>query len=75
MDGGRLKASQLRDPLAHIGAVRIELFRLQHRIEDPEVGRGIDADASNPLPVERIVGRVGVDQRVPEPCPRRVANR
>ncbi len=68
MNGGRLEARQLRDPLAHIGAVGVEFFRLQHGIEDAEVGRGIDADARDPLPVERIAGGIGVDQRVPEPC-------
>ena len=68
VDGGRLKARQLRDPLAHVSAVRIELFGLQHGIEDPEIGRGIDSGARDPLPVERIVGRIGVDQRIPEPC-------
>jgi hypothetical protein len=67
MNRGRLKTRQLRDPLAHIGAVGVELFGLEYGIEDPEVGRGIDSSARDPLPVQRIVGRIGVDERIPEP--------
>src|SRR4051794_11720056 len=31
---------QLRDPTPHVGAVRVELLPLQHRVEDAEVRRG-----------------------------------
>ena len=39
----------------------------QDRVEDAEIGRGVGARAGDPLPARRVVGRVGIDQRVPEP--------
>src|SRR5690606_41580108 len=54
--------------IANIVASRIECLRLRQRIENPEIGRGVGATAGDPLPARRIVGRIGVDQRVPEPA-------
>lgn len=54
-------------PLAHVGAVGIELAGLQLRVKDAEEWRGVIAAASDPLPIEGIGGRIGVDKRVPEP--------
>ena len=48
-------------------AVRVELLRLQLGVEHAEVRRGIGPRPGDPLPVERVAGAVGVDERVPEP--------
>ena len=42
-------------------------FALRHRIEDAEIRRRIGARPCDPLPAGRIVGGVGIDQRIPEP--------
>ncbi len=47
--------------------LRVELFPLQHRVEDAEEGSGVRAATGRPLPAERVVGEIGVDQRIPEP--------
>src|ERR1700678_1088654 len=47
VDVGRLKALKLRLPLAHIGAVEIELFRLQHRKIRKEGAESIPAPATH----------------------------
>ena len=49
-------------------ALGIEAFGLQGRIEDADKRRGVGAAASAPLPAQRVVGQVGVDQGVPEPA-------
>ena len=67
MDDFVWQLSQFRDPLTHIGSVRIELLALGNRIEDAEVGRGVSPTAGHPLPVGGILGDIGVDQAVPEP--------
>ena len=54
-------------PLPHVVPVGVELLRLQLGVEDPEVRRRIGARAGDPLPVERVVRGIRVDQRVPEP--------
>src|SRR6185295_7866782 len=61
------KTRKLRHEPAHIVAVRIEYPPLQHGIEDPEIGCRVRAGTSHPLPTGRVVGEVGVDERVPEP--------
>ncbi len=58
---------ELGHPAADIGPLRVELLSLQDRIEDAEIRRGVGAGPGDPLPARRIVGEVGVDQRVPEP--------
>jgi hypothetical protein len=45
--------------------VRVVALSLPYRIEDP-VGPGIGTSASDPLPVELVVGDVGVDQQIEE---------
>jgi len=40
---------------------------LGHRVEDPEIWRGVRAVAGHPLPAQGVIGEIGVDQRVPEP--------
>src|ERR1700751_951691 len=67
INGARFKARKLGNPLAHIGAVRVELLSLQHRIEDAEIGRGVDACTRDPLPIEGIASGISVDEGVPEP--------
>ena len=55
-------------PSPDIFALRVEHLALEHRIEYPEERRCIGAAACHPLPVERIVGGVRIDQRVAEPA-------
>ena len=55
------------DEAPYILATGVEPLTLQDGIEDAEVGRGVGAGAGDPLPVRRIVRRIGVDQRIPEP--------
>ena len=58
---------ELRYPAAHIVAVGIELLALEDGIEDAEVGRGIGAAATGPLPAHRVGTEVGVDEGIPIP--------
>ena len=76
MSGGRVpgrvqmrvrQLGELGHEAAHIGAVGVEFLALRHRVEDAEEGLRVDAAAGDPLPVRRVVGEVGIDQRVPEP--------
>ena len=39
-----------------------------NRVEDPEVGRRVGAAAGRPLPAQRVVREIGIDERVPEPA-------
>ena len=59
--------SDLGDPAAHVRAAGIEAFALCHRIEDAEIGCGVQAGAGDPLPVPGIVRDVAIDEAVPEP--------
>ena len=43
-------------------------FALKRGVEHAKIGRGIGATAGDPLPVDRVIGKIGIDQRVPEPC-------
>jgi hypothetical protein len=43
MDIRRGELPKLRDPAADVGSVWVELFCLEHRIEDAEIGRGVRA--------------------------------
>src|SRR5581483_644324 len=59
---------KLGNPLTDVEAIRVELLSLQNGIEDTEVGGGIRSSTGYPLPVGRIVGGIGVHERVPEPA-------
>ena len=61
------QAGQFRDPAVDIEALRVEPLTLCHRIEYPEIGRGIGAGAGNPLPAGGVHIQVGIDKRVLEP--------
>ena len=67
VDQARRQLPEFGHPAPDIGAVGIEFFALQDRIEHAEIGRGIGAGAGHPLPVGGIAAGVGIDQRVPEP--------
>src|SRR3954462_6452966 len=60
------QVAQLRHPAAHVVAVGVELAALRHRVEDPEVGRGVRAGAGHPLPAVVVGGDVPVDEVVEE---------
>ena len=53
-------------PSVRIDSVGVELLLLRNLIEHPEERRGIGTVAGAPLPIERVAGLVGVDERVPE---------
>ena len=53
---------------AQIDGVRVEFFALGDGVEDAEVGRGVGAAASDPLPTGAVVGKVGVEEGVPKPA-------
>jgi hypothetical protein len=61
------ESRDLRDEASHVSAVRVEFPSLRYRMEDTKVGSCIGAAASNPLPAGAVVGKVGIDQCVPEP--------
>ena len=48
VDGRGRQFRELRYPLTHIGALRIEALALQHGIEDAEIGCGIGPRAGYP---------------------------
>src|SRR5579871_5435911 len=58
---------QFGNPMANVFTGGIELFALQNWIKDPEVRSCICATTSYPLPPHRVIGQVGIYQRVPEP--------
>src|SRR5690606_32738375 len=61
---------QLRNlghPLAHIMAQRIKALALRYRIENPEIGRGIEPAPSHPWPVSGVIRAVSIKETVPEP--------
>ena len=68
VDQGRWQLRKFSHPSAHIDAIGIELLALQHRIEYPEIRRGVGATARDPLPVGGIAAGIGINQRVPEPA-------
>ena len=51
---------------ADVGPVGVELLALRHRVEHPEVGRGVAAGAGHPLPVELVLRHVAVHQPLHE---------
>ena len=67
VDDLRWQRRKLRNPAAHVHAFRIELLALQYRIEDTEIRRRVSAAARYPLPARRVIGQVGVHERVYEP--------
>jgi len=48
-------------------ALGIKFLPLGDRVEYTEVGRRIGAAASDPLPATAVVGKIRIQQRVPEP--------
>src|SRR4029077_2620707 len=58
---------QLRNPAAHVIAIRIELLALDRRIEYAEVWRGVGPAASAPLPANGVIGQIAIDHHIPEP--------
>ena len=64
---GDLRRMVVTDPAVDEASLRVELALLQRRVEHPEVGGGVRAAASDPLPGDRVVRLVGVHQSVPEP--------
>ncbi len=61
-------AGELGNEAADVDAFGIELLRLEHRVEDPEVRRGVRAAARRPLPAAVVVREVGVGELVLEPA-------
>jgi len=43
------------------------VLALRHRVEHAEERLGVGAAAGRPLPAERVVRQIGVDERIPEP--------
>ena len=68
MDPGGRHARELGNPAADVGSLGIKLQPLAHRIEDPKKRGRIRAASRRPLPPERVVGQIRVDQGVPEPA-------
>ncbi|GIW70371.1 MAG: hypothetical protein KatS3mg101_1118 [Patescibacteria group bacterium] len=61
--GGRVIGSAVFwHPSAHIGQVGVELFQLQFRIEYAEIGGGVGAAASAPLPASYVARQFVVEQ-------------
>src|SRR4051812_3319022 len=59
---------ELRNPLAHVVASRVELLTLADWIEDAEIRRSIGAAARAPLPAQGVLREVGIHERVPKPA-------
>src|SRR3569623_3209951 len=59
---------EFRQPATYIAATGVEFLSLQQRIEDAVIRRGVGAAARDPLPVEAVVGEVGVGQGLPKPA-------
>ncbi len=66
MDGRLVERIQLGNPLADVVAVRVESSALGDRVEDAEVGSGVGARASHPLPVPSVLRWLGVTEQVTE---------
>ena len=54
-------------PSCAVTSFGIERLGLGYRIEDAKVGGGVGAAAGDPLPRRGVVGRIGVEEAVPEP--------
>ena len=55
-------------PARDVGPVGVEPPLVQGRVEDAEVGRGVDADAGGPLPVAGVLREVAADEVLAEPA-------
>lgn len=62
MDGFALNVPQLGDPLADVFAVGVVALALQQRVEDAEIGLGVDAGAGAEAPAAVVGGEVAVDE-------------
>lgn len=62
MYSGTLYIAELRDPLADILAVGIELLALQQGVEDAEVGLRIYAGRGAEAPATVVGGKVTIDE-------------
>ncbi len=67
MDPVAGQAGELRHPAPDIAPLGVEFLALLDRVKDAEVRGGIGAAAGGPLPTQRVVREVGIDQRIPEP--------
>jgi hypothetical protein len=68
MDPSVREAGQFRDPPPDVSALGIEFFALRDGIKNAKERRRVVAAARYLLPATGVVGEVGVDERVPEPC-------
>ena len=60
-EAGR-QARQLRHPAPDVGAFGIEPLALHDRVEDPEVGLGVEAASGGPLPAGVVLRPIAVGQ-------------
>ena len=58
---------ELGDPATHILSIGVELLALKDGIEDAEIGSGVGATATGPLPAHGVRAEVGVDEGIPIP--------
>src|SRR6202789_2967944 len=68
VDDRIVERGEFGNPAADVLSARVEFLPLQDRIEDAEIGRRVGAGARHPLPARRIIGGIGVAERIPEPC-------
>ena len=62
------KSGKLGNPVADVIAVGVEFFALRNGVENSEKRGGSGPATGDPLPVKTIIGKIGIDECVPEPA-------